>query len=73
MGQDGWRIPANKIQRPGSNTTAGASGRHSLQTDQGSQFTSDDFTGVLKGNDIKISMDGKGRWTDNVLIELLWW
>ena len=43
-----------------------------FNTDQGSQFTSDDFTGVLKEHDIKISMDGKGRWIDNVFVERLW-
>ena len=39
---------------------------------RGSQFTSDDFTNVLKENDIRISMDGKGRWIDNVFVERLW-
>jgi len=43
-----------------------------FNTDQGSQFTSYDFTTVLKDNGIKISMDGKGRWMDNVFIERLW-
>lgn len=43
-----------------------------FNTDQGSQFTSFDFTDVLKENGIKISMDGKGRWMDNVFIERLW-
>jgi len=43
-----------------------------FNTDQGSQFTSDAFTSVLKGNNIRISMDGKGRWIDNVFIERLW-
>jgi putative transposase len=43
-----------------------------FNTDQGSQFTSDDFTGRLKSHNIKISMDGKGRWIDNVFIERLW-
>jgi len=43
-----------------------------FNTDQGSQFTSFDFTSVLKENNIKISMDGKGRWMDNVFIERLW-
>jgi len=43
-----------------------------FNTDQGSQFTSCDFTDVLKDNGIKISMDGKGRWMDNVFIERLW-
>lgn len=44
-----------------------------FNTDQGSQFTSDDFIGVLEGRGINISMDGKGRWMDNVFIERLWW
>jgi putative transposase len=43
-----------------------------FNTDQGSQFTGNDFTGVLKSNDINISMDGKGRWVDNVFVERLW-
>ena len=43
-----------------------------FNTDQGSQFTSTAFTDVLKNNNIKISMDGKGRWMDNVFIERLW-
>ena len=36
------------------------------------QFTSADWTDVLKAHDIRISMDGKGRWIDNVFIERLW-
>jgi putative transposase len=40
--------------------------------DQGCQFTSLDFTGLLKGNGIQISMDGKGCWRDNVFVERLW-
>jgi putative transposase len=43
-----------------------------FNTDQGSQFTSNDFTKVLKAHSIKISMDGKGRWVDNVFVERLW-
>lgn len=43
-----------------------------FNTDQGSQFTSADWTGVLKQHGIRISMDGKGRWIDNVFIERLW-
>jgi putative transposase len=43
-----------------------------FNTDQGSQFTSEAFTGVLLENGIKISMDGKGRVTDNIFIERLW-
>jgi putative transposase len=43
-----------------------------FNTDQGSQFTSADFTGVLEKAGIGISMDGRGRWMDNVFIERLW-
>jgi putative transposase len=43
-----------------------------FNTDQGSQFTSTDFSDVLKAHSIKISMDGKGRWIDNVYVERLW-
>jgi putative transposase len=43
-----------------------------FNTDQGSHFTSEAFTSVLKENDIRISMDGKGRWVDNVFVERLW-
>ena len=43
-----------------------------FNTDQGSQFTSDDFIDILKNHQIKISMDGRGRWIDNVFIERLW-
>lgn len=43
-----------------------------FNTDQGSQFTSEEFTRVLKDHHIKISMDGKGRWVDNVFVERLW-
>ena len=43
-----------------------------FNTDQGSQYTSEAFTGVLKANDIEISMDGKGAWRDNVFVERLW-
>ena len=43
-----------------------------FNTDQGSQFTSDAFTGMLLGQGIQISMDGKGRYTDNIFVERLW-
>ena len=43
-----------------------------FNTDQGSQFTSAAFTGALTAAGIKISMDGRGRWMDNVFIERLW-
>lgn len=43
-----------------------------FNTDQGSQFTSDEWIKCLNKHDIKISMDGKGRWMDNVFIERLW-
>ena len=43
-----------------------------FNTDQGSQFTSFAFTTTLKDADVRISMDGRGRWMDNVFIERLW-
>jgi len=43
-----------------------------INTDQGSQFTSDSFTGVLIKNGITISMDGRGRALDNIFVERLW-
>lgn len=43
-----------------------------LNTDQGSQFTSSDFTGLLEQHGIRISRDGKGAWRDNVFVERLW-
>jgi len=43
-----------------------------FNTDQGCQFTSLEFTGLLKTNNIQISMDGKGCWRDNVFVERLW-
>jgi len=43
-----------------------------FNTDQGSQFTSEAFVGRLKENGISVSMDGKGRWRDNVFVERIW-
>ena len=43
-----------------------------FNSDQGSQFTSETFTGVLKKHQVQISMDGKGRCMDNIFIERLW-
>ena len=43
-----------------------------FNTDQGSQFTSAEFVGLLQQHGIRVSMDGKGRWVDNVFVERLW-
>src|ERR1700683_1940588 len=43
-----------------------------FNSDQGVQFTSEKFTGELATKDIAISMDGRGRWLDNIFIERLW-
>ena len=43
-----------------------------FNTDQGTQFTSEVFTGILKQHEVRISMDGKGRYSDNLFIERLW-
>jgi putative transposase len=45
---------------------------HIFNTDQGTQFTSLPFTGMLKNYSIQISMDGRGCWRDNVFVERLW-
>jgi putative transposase len=44
-----------------------------FNTDQGAQFTSQAFTGLLKEHNVAISMDGRGRVQDNIFIERLWW
>ena len=43
-----------------------------FNSDQGSQFTSEAFTGALLEEGIQVSMDGKGRYLDNILVERLW-
>ena len=43
-----------------------------VNTDQGSQFTSEEFTNVVLGKGCKLSMDGRGAWRDNVFVERLW-
>ena len=43
-----------------------------FNTDQGSQFTDAGFTGVLRGHGVAISMDGRGRYADNIFVERLW-
>jgi len=43
-----------------------------FNTDQGSQFTDAGFTGMLRGHGVAISMDGRGRYADNIFVERLW-
>ena len=43
-----------------------------FNTDQGGQFTDDGFTGVLRAHEVAISMDGRGRFADNIFVERLW-
>lgn len=43
-----------------------------MNTDQGSQFTNQAFTGLLKEQGIRMSMDGQGAWRDNIFVERLW-
>ena len=43
-----------------------------FNTDQGAQFTAEDFTQPLEARGVRVSMDGKGRWVDNVFVERLW-
>ena len=44
-----------------------------FNTDQGSQFTAEAFIALLEVNGARVSMDGKGRWINNVFVERLWW
>ena len=43
-----------------------------FNTDQGSQFTCNDFTSILLGRGIQVSMDGRGQYLDNIFVERLW-
>jgi len=65
-----WRLTNSLDTAPCIEALEEALARHGrpdiFNSDQGCQFTSDDFTGMLKDKGIQISMDGKGRWIDNV-------
>ena len=67
-------VHANQITQWKSQLLEGAAGVFGevFNTDQGSQFSSEAFTGRLKEEGIKISMDGRGRWRDNVFMERIW-
>jgi putative transposase len=71
-----WRVSITMEASFCVETLVEALARHGkpdiFNTDQGSQFTGEAFTGVLANNDIAISMDGKGAWRDNVFVERLW-
>jgi putative transposase len=71
-----WRLSATLETEPCIEALKEAMRRHCkpeiMNTDQGSQFTSSDFIKTLKDADIQISMDGKGAWRDNVIVEQLW-
>lgn len=71
-----WRLSVSLETAPCLEALNEAIGRFGapeiMNTDQGSQFTSIDFIKALKNAEIKISMDGKGAWRDNVFIERLW-
>jgi putative transposase len=71
-----WRLSNTMDSRFCIETLRDAMARYGkpaiFNTDQGSQFTSFDFTGVLKDAEVAISMDGRGRCLDNIFIERLW-
>jgi putative transposase len=71
-----WRVSITMEAAFCVETLEDALARHGkpqiFNTDQGSQFTGAAFTRVLAAHDIKISMDGKGAWRDNVFVERLW-
>ena len=73
-GKEPRRSPPNPALK--SSRTGWAPTRYSrleiFNTDQGSQFTSFAFTGSLEAAEIRISMTGRGRFTDNIFIERLW-
>ena len=56
----------------GVKQSPGSCGPEIFNTDQGTQFTSEDFAGLLKAREIAISMDGRGRCLDNIFVERLW-
>lgn len=72
----GWRLSNSMYARFCVEALQEALARYGapeiLNSDQGSQFTSTDFTKVLLAANVKISMDGRGRWIDNRMIERLW-
>jgi putative transposase len=71
-----WRLSNTLTTDACLDTVREALHRHGcpeiFNTDQGCQFTSSEFTGLLKDHGIAISMDGKGCWRDNVFVERLW-
>jgi len=71
-----WRVPSTMDADVCVDVLEEAISRYGapdvFNTDQGAQFTSDAFTGVLKAAGILTSIDGKGRWVDNVFVERLW-
>jgi putative transposase len=71
-----WRLSITMEVEFCLEAVADALARHGrpeiFNTDQGSQFTSAEFTGLLQSKAIAISMDGKGSWRDNVFVERLW-
>ncbi|MGH2645337.1 MAG: transposase [Chitinophagaceae bacterium] len=65
-------MSAEWVRQVAEEAIAGNGKPEIFNTDQGSQFTSDVFTELLKSAEIRISMDGKGRAIDNIFIERLW-
>ena len=71
----GWRLSNTLDAAFSMEALEAALGKHKpevFNTDQGSQFTSEGFTGLLEQHGVRISMDGKGRYTDNICVERLW-
>src|SRR5258705_12998901 len=65
-------IPPQRLLQNFPDTTPVRQARR-FNTDQGAQFTSDEFTHMLRDHGIEISMDGRGRCHDNIFVERLWW
>ena len=71
-----WRLSTSLDRQFCIDVVADAFEKHGkpeiFNTDQGSQYTSSDFIDLIEGNEVKVSMDGKGRALDNVFVERLW-
>src|SRR5258705_13728764 len=65
-------IPPQRLLQNFPDTTPVRQARR-FNTDQGAQFTSDEFTQMLMDHGVEISMDGRGRCHDNIFVERLWW
>ena len=72
MEEDGQRGPGEPVRGTRQGALGAWGAPEIFNTDQGSQFTAEAFTGRVERAGARVSMDGRGRWLDNVFIERLW-